>query len=240
MKAGCVAAELSDALQRVRETRFLIDRVDQWIYEEVQSFVGQRVLEVGCGRGNLLARLATRAELVVGIDHDLGSIQHVSKVFAGQPNVRARCVDICASEAMDLASHRFDTIVSLNVLEHIPDDALALRHMRALLCRGGNLVLVLPAHSALYGSMDAAIGHYRRYDRGSLNERLAEAQFEPINDKYLNVLGALGWLVNGRLLRRQTPPSGQLRLFNAVVPLVRGLERRLRPPLGVSLLSVSR
>ena len=56
---------------------------------------------------------------------------------------------------------------------------------------------------------------------------------------YLNVLGTLGWFINGRLLRQTVPPSGQLDWFNRVVPLVSGVERRVRPPIGLSLVSVA-
>ena len=227
------------ALQQVRERRFLIDRCDEWIYDEIAPYLGQRVLEVGCGLGNLMRHLADR-ELVAGIDPDLDSIESLRLVYSGSSNIQAYPLDICDPHVLNLKPSRFDTVVSLNVFEHIEDDVLALRHARKLLESGGRLVLIVPAHSWLYGTMDAAIGHYRRYDKALMSSKLAQAGFVPVAHKYLNVLGMLGWFVNGRVLRRRVPPSGQLRLFNLVVPFVRAVECRVPPPIGLSLLTVAK
>jgi 2-polyprenyl-3-methyl-5-hydroxy-6-metoxy-1,4-benzoquinol methylase len=227
------------ALQQVRERRFLINRCDQWIYDETMPYLGQRVLEVGCGLGNLMRHLADR-ELVVGIDPDLDSIEHLRLLYSGRSNVQTYPLDICDPQVLELKASRFDTIVSLNVFEHIQDDMLALRHVRELLGTGGRLVLIVPAHSWLYGSMDRAIGHCRRYDKQLMTNKLAQTGFVPIVQKYLNALGTLGWFVNGRILRRRVPPSGQLRLFNLVVPFVQAAERRVPPPFGLSLLSIAK
>ena len=226
------------ALQQVRERRFLINRVDEWIYDEIASYLGQRVLEVGCGLGNLMRHLTDR-ELVAGIDPDLDSIEHLRLFYRGSTNVQTYPLDICDPKVLGLKASRFDTVVSLNVFEHIQDDLLALRHVRELLESGGHLVLIVPAHSWLYGSMDRAIGHYRRYDKTLMSSKLAQTGFVPLVQKYLNAPGTLGWFVNGRVLRQRVPPSGQLRLFNLLVPFVQAVERRVPPPIGLSLLTVA-
>jgi 2-polyprenyl-3-methyl-5-hydroxy-6-metoxy-1,4-benzoquinol methylase len=226
-------------LQQVRERRFLIDSCDAWIYQEIAPYLGRRVLEVGCGLGNLLSHLLDR-ELVVGIDPDVASIEFLRQTYSGKTHVQVHPFDICDLRVMELSASRFDTVVSLNVFEHIEDDVLALRHVRDLLEPGGHLVLIVPAHSWLYGTMDRAIGHYRRYDKAPLHRKLAAAGLAPAVMKYMNALGVLGWLLNGKVLRRQVPPSGQLRLFNRIVPLVRAIERRLPPPFGLSLLAIAR
>jgi len=226
------------ALDQVRERRFLIDRVDGWIYDEIAPYLGQRILEVGCGLGNLIRHLVGR-ELVVGIDPDPACIEDLRRRYDGVPSVQVYATDICAPEVLQLGVHAFDTVVSLNVLEHIEDDLLALRHMRELLCPGGHLVLIVPAHSWLYGSMDRSIGHYRRYDKAAMAEKLVSAGFALVSQKYLNSLGALGWWINGRLLGQTVPPSGQLQVFNKLVPIVRVVERAIRPPIGISLFTVA-
>jgi len=228
-----------EALSEVRETRLLLSRVDEWLYDEVTPYLGQRVLEVGCGLGNLLRHLNDR-ELFVGIDPDPATIERVRVDYAGQPNVRLYPLNICDPEILKFKTYGFDTIVSLNVFEHIADDECALRNVRELLESGGNLVLIVPAHSWLYGSIDSAIGHYRRYNKQLMNNKLRQAGFETIiMQKYLNALGALGWFVNGKVLRRQTPPSNQLRLFNLLVPFLRGVEQVVSLPVGISLLAVA-
>mgnify|MGYP001446091496 CR=1 FL=1 len=227
------------AMQQVRERRFLINRLDEWVYDLITPYLGNRILEVGCGMGNLVRALLAR-ELVVGIDLEPKVISHLRQAYCDQPNVQFHSVDISDPRVLELASYSFDTIVSLNVLEHVEDDLLALTHMRQLIGPAGNLVLIVPAHSWLYGTMDRSIGHHRRYDKATMAEKLAEAGLEAIMQTYMNSLGALGWFVNGRILRQTVPPSGQLKLFNLITPVLRAVERVLPVPVGISLVTVAR
>jgi SAM-dependent methyltransferase len=227
------------ALQAVRESRLLIDRFDTWLINEFQPFLGQRILEIGCGLGNLTRHFVQR-ELLVGIDLSEESIAEVSRQFSNDLNVHLVPGDITDHRILALAEHRFDTAVSLNVFEHIENDEVAVRHTFQLLEPGGTLILVVPAHRWLYGSMDSAIGHYRRYTKKGLCDLLENAGFQVVHQKYLNMLGALGWFVNGRIFRRSVPPTGQLRLLNRVVPCLQFVEGLVPVPFGVSVLSVAR
>lgn len=227
------------ALQAVREGRLLIDRYDAWLHSEFAPFVGQRVLEIGCGLGNLSQHLLNR-QLLVAIDSSPLSVLAVQEKFGSHKNFRAFTMSITAPEVTALADDQIDTAISLNVFEHIERDDVALEHTWRILQPGGMLILIIPAHAFLYGEMDRSIGHYRRYTKESLRRQLEQAGFEIVRQKYFNLLGALGWLVNGRLLRRRVPPTGQLKLFNRLVPLIRVLEGTVSMPAGISLLSVSR
>lgn len=226
------------ALQEVRERRLLIDRCDGWLFGLIEPFVGRRVLEVGCGLGNLTRCLLDR-ELVVGIDISEASVAHVNLTYGDHPNVHAVRCDVTSPALLSLKLHRFDTAVSLNVLEHIEDDVLALERICEVLVPSGRLILIVPAHPCLYGTMDRSIGHFRRYSDGELACKLRQAGFEVRTQRYVNIIGALGWFVNGRILRRQVPPDAQLRLFNRLMPLVMAFEGRLKTPFGLSLASVS-
>lgn len=227
------------AMQQVRERRFLINRLDEWVYDLISPYLGQRILEVGCGMGNLVRALMTR-ELVVGIDLEPRVISHLRQAYHDQLNLRFHSYDISDPKVVELASYSFDTIVSLNVLEHVKDDSLALAHMRQLIAPTGNLVLIVPAHSWLYGTMDRAIGHYRRYDKTRMAEKLSEAGFKSVMQTYMNSLGALGWCINGRILRQTVPPSGQLKLFNLITPVLRAMEKAFPVPFGISLVTVAK
>jgi SAM-dependent methyltransferase len=226
------------ALQAVREGRLLIDRYDAWLFRKIEAHLGRRVLEIGCGLGNMSGRLLDR-ERVVAIDNSAESVAAVQSRFAAHPNFRAAVVSITAPEALALQAELFDSAVSLNVFEHIADDRLALRNTHSLLQPGGRFVLIVPAHDWLYGTMDRAIGHYRRYTRAALGAKMAAAGFRVVQQHYVNMLGALGWWFNARVVGRHTPPTGQLRLFNALVPLLAAVEDRLTPPFGISLLSIA-
>lgn len=226
------------ALHEVRESRLLIDKVDDWLFDEFKPFVGQRVLEIGCGLGNHFEHLLDR-ELLLGFDISEESIAEVRQRFAGRTNVRVACQSITDPGVLALAGERLDTALSVNVFEHIEDDVLAMRHTHRLLQPGGTFILIVPAHSFLYGPMDSSIGHYRRYTKHMLRERLDGVGFDVVKTKYINALGALGWLVNGRVLRRTVPPRGQLKLLNKVIPIMRSIESMIPAPFGVSVLAVA-
>jgi SAM-dependent methyltransferase len=226
------------ALQQVRERRLLLDQVDRWLLEEISPFLGQRVLEVGCGLGNLTAHLLDR-ELVVGIDVSAESVRQLQTQYSSYANFQAVVGDITDSQILELGRFAFDTVLSLNVLEHIADDELALQNMAQLLQPGGRLILIVPAHDRLYGSMDRAIGHYRRYSIQTMERHFETVHFRMVYRKYINALGALGWLINGRLLGQNVPPVGQLRLLNAVVAVEKWIERKVPAPFGTSLLAIA-
>ena len=226
------------AMQAVRERRLLIDEYDSWLVEELRPFLGQRVIEVGCGLGNLLKHFIDR-ELVIGIETCSETVMEVKRKFADFGNVLICEYSITDPSVLALQEMRFDSAVSLNVFEHIQDDELAMHHTALLLRPSGHFVLIAPAHQWLYGTMDSSIGHLRRYTKALAKEKLEKAGFRIVHQKYLNTLGAIGWFVNGRLLRRTVPPSGQLRIFNAIVPILKAAERAFPPPFGISLMTVA-
>lgn len=226
------------ALQAVREGRLLINNYDKWLFETFEPFIGQRVLEVGCGLGNLMVHLLDR-ELVMGIEVAANAVRDVKQRFAKTPNITVRQIDIVKPDALALGKYKLDTAVSMNVLEHIEDDETALANIGKILVPGGHVILVLPAHTWLYGTMDVSIGHYRRYTREMLRERVENAGFQVVTDGYVNSLGALGWWFNGRVLHKQVPPKAQLNLFNIVVPVQRFIERIFPTPFGISVMMVA-
>ena len=137
----------------------------------------------------------------------------------------------------ELSDQGFDTIVCLNVLEHIDDDVASLDSMFRLLQPAGRLVLLVPAFPALYGTLDRALGHYRRYTRNLLRERYSGAGFVMRHLEYFNMAGMPGWWVTGRVLRRELIPSGSLALYDMLVPLFR-LERIIPFRVGQSLIAI--
>ena len=127
-----------------------------------------------------------------------------------------------------------------NVLEHIVDDREAVLNFRSVLQPGGRLVELVPALPSLFGTMDEAVGHFRRYTQRGLREVLTGCGFEVEALETLNVLGIPRWFVNGRLLRRRAVPPLQLRAYDLIAPLVATVEDRLKPRIGMSLLAVAR
>ncbi len=213
---------------------------NDWVYRLIRPYLGDRLLEVGCGIGNMTGYYADRA-LLVCVDLLEESLALVRSKLPGQPNLRTLRGDICAEATVAaLAGYGFDTAVMLNVLEHIADDARALTCVHRLLAPGGRLLLLVPAERYLYGTLDRALGHYRRYEPAGLRTLLGETGYEVEALRYVNLPGILGWFVNSRLLRRRLLPRPQLAVFNRLAPLFEWLERAVPPPRGQSLLAICR
>lgn len=216
-----------------------VHRYNDWIIKEIGSHVGKRILEVGCGIGNITAYLLDR-ELVVGLDINAESVDYLEEIYPEHIFIRGDITD--RTIARDLEPYEFDTVICINVLEHIEDDRLALEHMYKSLRPDGKAVLFVPAGGYLYGTLDRALGHYRRYTTESLKRCFVAAGFGILRLEYLNLAGIIGWWVNGQLLKRTILPEEQLNLFNVLAPLIIPAERFVRKlwnvPLGLSLVCV--
>jgi glycosyltransferase involved in cell wall biosynthesis len=212
------------------------DRYNRWMFRELAPFLGRRVLEIGSGIGTLTRFLVGR-DLVVASDVNPRYLRMLANTFERHTRVRVQLLDLADFDPGDLAPYQLDTIVCLNVLEHIEDDRRTLRRLYESLAPGGRLVLLVPAHRRLYGAIDEAIHHWRRYERADLVERLGEAGFRVEHLAFFNRLGVVGWYLNSVLLRRTRVPGVQIRFQNLLVPLLR-CESALRLPFGLSLIAV--
>jgi SAM-dependent methyltransferase len=216
---------------------------NRWIFEELAPFAGRRILEVGCGIGNMTAYFLD-SELLVAIDRLQASVLLTRRRYQAHENVRVLPGDITDPELPpQLAPYELDTVLCVNVLEHIEDDGAALRRMSQVLQPGGRLLLLVPAGGYLYGTLDEALGHYRRYDRAGLATIVQEAGFQPLQVRYMNLAGIPGWWLNSRVLKRRLLPEDQLRWFDRLAPIFIGSERLLRRawdvPAGQSLLCIA-
>ncbi len=215
-----------------------------WIAQKIAPAVGARVLEVGGGIGNIAQYFLDRKLLVV-LDLQPEAVELLQQQFASFAHVRPMLGDIVAPATLQrLAPDQFDTAMSTNVLEHIEDDAQALAHMAQLIRPGGSLVLFVPAGAYMYGTLDRALGHFRRYEAHALRGLVEGSGLRVDRIEYCNLLGILGWWFNSRVARREILPESQLSLFNALAPAVLRAEdwlsRRVPLPIGQSLLCIAR
>jgi glycosyltransferase involved in cell wall biosynthesis len=213
-----------------------LDRYNDYLWQQIQRYVGRRVFEAGCGTGTITKFLVGR-DLLVSADYDRAYLSLLRK-YADRPNVRLVQVDFSVPDWPFATSAAFDTVICMNVLEHLPNDMEVIRQFYRLLQPGGRLILLVPANPWLYGSLDRALGHHRRYQLGPLVALVTAAGFRVLESRYLNLVGVVGWFLNSRLLRRRALPRGQAALLNAAWPLLRPLER-LRLPAGLSCLVVA-
>lgn len=205
------------------------------MFDRLRPWIGSRVLEIGSGIGNLSAFLLDSQRLVL-TDTREEYLDRLRARFAGHDNVAVARLYL-PNELGALAGQHFDSIICLNVLEHVEDDLASLRAMRRILSPGGRLILLVPALPALYGTMDKALGHHRRYKRADLVSLLLATGFTVAHVEYFNLGGVPGWWFAGRVLRRPTIPAGSLKLYDVLVPLFR-LERFLPWRVGQSLIAI--
>jgi SAM-dependent methyltransferase len=215
------------------------DRYNGWIYEEIERVLGREVLEVGSGTGNITRFLAREARRVVATDGLPAYREHLRHLYRDNPNIEIGEFDLNQPAPTEFVTRQFDSVVCLNVLEHIEDDRGALREMRRVIRPGGYLALLVPAHPVLYGKFDEAVGHFRRYSKAPLLKLLGESDFDVTSIKFFNIAAVIPWLVNGRIFKRDYLPEEQTSLVDLLVPLLK-LERLIGPPCGLSLIALAK
>jgi SAM-dependent methyltransferase len=209
---------------------------NRWLLARATPYLGRRVLDVGAGIGTFTEQVAD-GRFVVALEPDPAFVPALRSRFARRTNVEVAAVPL--DELAASSAEAFDSIVCFNVLEHIADDAGALARLFGLLEPGGVLLALVPAHPFAYGSIDAMLGHERRYRKRQLATLLVRAGFEIERLAHVNPVGIAGWFVAGRIARSRQIPSGPLRLFDRCIPLFTALDR-LHLPVGLSLWTVAR
>lgn len=212
-----------------------VDGFAGWVFDELRPYVRGKVLEVGCGRGTYTRALAKAASSVISMDLDDATVETARRATLDLPNVTV----LEGDATVETPGDEFDTIVLLDVLEHIEHDRAFLRKLASKLSPDGRLIVKVPAYRWLYGAVDSAVGHHRRYTRTSLGETLADGGFRARDLWYFNAAAIPGWWLNSVVLRRETPSSAQLSLFSRVLPLAKTLDRVLRPIAGLSVFAVA-
>ncbi|MCX5797436.1 MAG: glycosyltransferase [Elusimicrobia bacterium] len=196
-----------------------------FLFDRIEPYLGREVIEVGAGVGNISRKLLDRDRLVLS-DADPGYVELLERTYQDWAYVKVVALDLARPQAVpEELAESFDSVVCFQVLEHIQDDALALGTIRRLLKPGGRVLLMLPAHQSLFGTMDRELGHLRRYDAPDLRGKLTAAGFEIEALRFYNPIAVPGWWLNGKVLRRRLISDFQLLVFDKLIFLVRWLAR---------------
>lgn len=217
-----------------------------WILETFAPYLGRHLVEVGAGLGSF-------SELLLGSHAcDTLSLVEPSVEMYGQLEARARSLpskpriethNSSFPEAAPQIKTRQapDSIIYVNVLEHIADDEGELNAIHQTLASDGHVFLFVPALSWLYGAFDERVGHVRRYAKAELEEKLRRAGFQIVLSRYFDLAGVAPWWIKYRLLRSATMAAGSVRLYDRyVVPVSRRLESVIHPPLGKNVIVVAK
>ncbi len=211
---------------------------NKWMLSTFRPFIGTRVFEAGCGIGNFTELLLDRERLVC-VDYDPFYVEMIGRRFGHMENVKAfqgdLTTDACAAQ---VEPERVDTIISLNVLEHIEADRAVLEHFQRVLEPGGHAVVLVPCHPWLYTECDRSLGHVRRYTEAELREKFAAAGLEVVSLRQFNRLGVYGWWVSGLFKKKDLSPT-QMRLYELMLPIAKLLDWMKIGP-GLSMVVVGR
>jgi 2-polyprenyl-3-methyl-5-hydroxy-6-metoxy-1,4-benzoquinol methylase len=227
----------ADDLEIMQEAR----RYASHVFDLFRAHVGKRVLEVGCGISTMSRRLVEIADSVVALEPNPACAAIARRTLGDHPRFDLRVCHLEDCDRFELASHGFDTVFCVNVLEHIADDVAALRAFRDVIVPAGRVLIFVPAIQAAYGPLDAALGHHRRYSKRSLGKAFADAGLELLTLRYTNPIGLLGWMLGSYVTRATQHSSAQIRIFETLVaPWALPLERVLAPSIGLSLVAVGK
>lgn len=213
---------------------------NEWMYRTTSQNLKGKILEIGSGIGNISAFYLNEHRRIYLSDIRDNYCEYLRQHFSDQPtlegvlNLDLTHPDFDTVYASHLGS--FDGVFALNVVEHIKDDDLAIANCYKLLRKGGRLVILVPAFQFLYNGFDRSLEHYRRYTTTSLKGIFTKNQFQIKRSQYFNLAGIAGWFVSGNLLGNKVLPTGQMKLYNSLVPLFKLADRITFNQLGLSVI----
>ncbi len=210
-----------------------------WIYENIKPALGKTIIEIGCGLGAIIDFIYGKDNQITGVDISDEYIKFLKMRYRQHKNIK-----IIKSDILDLPEkvkkNFYDTVVMINVLEHIKDDDKAIKIIRRILKKGGKIALMVPAFNLLLGPLDKNVGHYRRYNKKQLKELLIRNNFEIKEMYYMNLVGFFGWLINMKILKMKHTPKNQSYVFDRfVVPFLKVIEKWIKPPVGQSIIAIA-
>ncbi len=212
---------------------------NRWMADTIKPYIGKHVLEIGAGIGNLSRILMGGRKRYVATDLDAEHLERLRARLSTRPHLETAILDAARAEDGMPFRAQMDTVVCLNVVEHIEDDLGALRNIHAALVEGGRAIILVPEGQSIYCSLDEELGHFRRYSEDQLRGRMAEAGFKVEAMLRFNRISRPGWWFNGKILKRRTISRSQLKNFDRLVWLFRRIDAHL-PWSPTSIIAIGR
>lgn len=213
---------------------------NRWVVSSFEPDIGLSVLEIGVGHGGFFELMPKQVQAYAGVDIDPKLISHAKSLNPGKSYYVGDLASPTFSDSIE--NRKFDTVLCLNVLEHIEDDAMAMKNMLNALTPGGKLLLFVPAFQALYSDLDHLAGHFRRYTKGMLSPLVPQDKGVILKCDYFNSIGGVGWWLNKFKKHEDFSDrwvGSQIRFFDRyVLPLSRMLNPLTRGFFGQSLICV--
>jgi SAM-dependent methyltransferase len=217
---------------------------NRWLFETIRPFCKGSLLEIGSGIGNISVSL-----LNLGIPVTLSDLRDeycdvLRSRFRGMPDLEGiGRIDLAVEnfeEQYPEFLNRFDSIVALNVVEHIRKDSLAIGNCKKMLKPGGQLIVLVPAYRFLFNNFDRELGHFKRYNKKSLRKLLESGGLVPGHTQYFNFAGIAGWWLTGSVLKKKSIPGVQLNIYNRLVPILRLADTLTNHRVGLSVIAIAK
>lgn len=210
-----------------------------WIMQRFESAVRGVTVEYGAGVGTVSALLRARSDWLTLVEPSANLNASLRARFQSDERVAISDLMLEAHVAT-LEDASVDTLVLVNVLEHIEDDDAAVRELARVLKPGGHLLIFVPALSVLMSDLDRDLGHFRRYHHQALRMQLGNAGLNVRDSRYFDILGVAPWFLFNTVMGAKNLNPKMLKVYDGlVVPISRGLERIGAPPFGKNILAVA-
>ena len=228
---------------KLKENLDALSKADHYLrfqFDHIKPFIGKRILEIGAGVGNVSKQLLCLPhEEIILVEKEACFVRQLENVFGSKVTVLNINLKSIKNHTTYFASRNIDTIIAINVVEHIKDDLTCLRALSTILKGGGRIILIVPAFNYLFTKLDKNYGHFRRYTKSTLNDYANQLHLTLMKNVYLDIFGWFGWMTFAKILRFNYIPNSSIAVFNHLTPVFKKIEN-MSPhiPFGLSLLGV--
>jgi SAM-dependent methyltransferase len=211
---------------------------NKWISDCLSAHIAPPALEIGAGIGNITQLYKNIKHLYI-TDTDPLLVKELRSRFKKEKNIVVKQLDITGKTPSNFKNF-FKSIYAVNVLEHIQDDEKALRNILTMLKPGGKLILLVPAKKFAYTKLDRELGHFRRYEKKELTNKLIDSGYKINTIRFFNFVGLFSWYVRDKVNKKNfNLKPHHIKIFDSIVPVLRIIESIIRIPIGISLIFVA-
>lgn len=217
-------------------------KFNQWMYQTIAPFCQGKILEIGSGIGNISSQFIEDKQRITVSDIRDNYCSYLTNHFDQKVDdvINIDIIDPDFDKKHHHIFETFDSIFALNIVEHVKDDEVAIANCKKLLKKGGNLIILVPAYQSLYNRFDTELEHYKRYTIKNLSALFSKNELEILHRQYFNFFAIFGWWFTGSILKKKTIPEGQMKLFDAFVPIFKVVDKLLFNKIGISAIVVGK
>lgn len=217
---------------------------NNWIYQSIRPWVTGKVFEIGSGIGNITSLIVNDGFQVMVTETDETYLDILKQKFKGDQSVLHILPLDLVDDDFDNKFHHlfqsFDTVIAINVIEHIEDDHTAFQNAQKFLKQGGRLIVLVPNSGFLYNGLDKNLSHFKRYSKKKINNILNQIGLIQEDFFYFNTIGVAGWWFSGSVLRNKTIPSPMVSIFEFLIPYTSWMDKLFRNRFGLSIIVIGK